>query len=348
MWPFAKRETRANTSYSDEVVRLIETRATGGLIEAGALAAVEACAGLWERCLAEATVKPMSAPLRPVTAPFLALVGRGLAYRGEFVGAIEVSGDMVMALPAASWDVHGAGADPLAWRYRVDLAGPSGSITRELPAEAVLHIRLADPRTPWQGRSPLTRCKATADLAARIESSLDKEARIPPTRIAPAPVATYEQVKGYGDGLRAGGVLATFWGTGMPGGEQLPSSRWTPAKMQPEPDQVMHALRTQTGHDIANAFGVSPALFESRGDGAGQREAWRRFWAGTMQPLAMLLQDELKMKLDEAAMVTLESLRASDEDGRSRAVSRRAAAAKTLFDMGIGRDQALRLAGIER
>ena len=258
------------------------------------------------------------------------------------------SGDMVMALPAASWDVHGAGADPLAWRYRVDLAGPSGSITRELPAEAVLHIRLADPRTPWQGRSPLTRCKATADLAARIESSLDKEARIPPTRIAPAPVATNEQVKGYGDGLRAGGVLATFWGTGMPGGEQLPSSRWTPAKMQPEPDQVMHSLRTQTGHDIAGAFGVPATLLESRGDGSAQREAWRRLWAGTMQPLAMLLQDELRLKLDSVAEVSLASLRASDEDGRSRAVSRRAAAAKTFFDMGVERGEALRLAGVDQ
>ena len=35
----------------------------------------------------------------------------------------------------------------------------------------------------------------------------------------------------------------------------------------------------------------------SSGDGSGQREAWRRFWAGTIAPIGALLEAELRAKL---------------------------------------------------
>ena len=82
---------------------------------------------------------------------------------------------------------------------------------------------------------------------------------------------------------------------------------------------------------------------------AAQREAWRRFWVGTIQPIGMLVQAELRAKLDPAAEVSFEALRASDEDGRSRAISRRATAAKVLAELdGVSVDQALTLAGLDR
>jgi len=344
VWPFDRWTERREASYADEVVQLIQARAAGETVDARTLAVVEACSGLWERAVASAAVKPMSAALRGVTTPCLALIGRGLAYRGEFVGAIEVSDAGLTVLAAASWEVHGKGPDPMGWRYRVDLGGPDGTVTRELVSDAVLHVRLSDPKSPWRGRSPLTRSKATADLAGKIEDSLDRESRIPPTRIAPVP-GTNEQNKDYADGLRKGGIMATWLGTGV-GGDQIASNRWSPAKMGPEPDEVVHALRTQTGHDVCNAYGVPPTLFHPSGDGAGQREAWRRFWLGTVAPLGALIESELRAKLDPAAMVSFEALAAADEDGRSRAVSRRATAFKTFMDAGIERDEALRLAGL--
>ena len=347
MWPFRRAEKR-DLAYADEVVRHLLAQAGGSTLDSGALAVAEACAGLWERSLASATIEPMSAPLRPLTACLMGLVGRGLAYRGEFVGAIEVADGptpMVTVLPAAYWDVRGRLADPTTWRYRVHVAGPSGTMTYMLPADAVLHIRLADPRTPWRGRSPLERAASTSNLLARIEAALVAETKVPITRIATTP-GTPGQLKEYVQTLKEGGIIGAVFGQPL-AGDQIPGARWTPAKMQPEPDEVLQALRTTAGQDIANAYGVPATLFSAQGDGSGQREAWRRFWAGTMQPLAMLLQDELRMKLDPSAMVTLESLRASDEDGRSRAVARRAQAFKTLVDAEVDRNAALRLAGLE-
>ena len=87
----------------------------------------------------------------------------------------------------------------------------------------------------------------------------------------------------------------------------------------------MEALRTSTGQDILSAFGVPPALFEARGDGSGQREAWRRFAYSVVQALAALIQAELRAKLHMAAEVGLDALHAADEDGRSRAMARRSA-----------------------
>ena len=84
------------------------------------------------------------------------------------------------------------------------------------------------------------------------------------------------------------------------------------------------------GQELAAAFGVSPSLFSPSGDGSGQRESWRRFWISTIAPIGRILETELRAKLDESASVTFEALRASDEDGRSRAVARRATAAATL------------------
>ena len=81
----------------------------------------------------------------------------------------------------------------------------------------------------------------------------------------------------------------------------------------------MESLRSNLGRDLAAAFGVPSSLFEPRGDGAGQRESWRRFWIGTIAPLGKSIQAELRLKLENSADVSFEALRASDEDGRSRA-----------------------------
>ena len=79
---------------------------------------------------------------------------------------------------------------------------------------------------------------------------------------------------------------------------------------------------------------------------AASGEAWRRYWVGTVAPLTRMIEAECRDKLDPGATITLEALRASDEDGRSRAVARRASAFKTLVDTGMDRDEARRLAGL--
>ena len=60
-----------------------------------------------------------------------------------------------------------------------------------------------------------------------------------------------------------------------------------------------------------------------------------------------MMEAELRAKLDPEARISFPALRASDEDGRSRAVARRANALKTFLEAGLDREAALRLAGLE-
>ena len=71
---------------------------------------------------------------RAVTGHLLSMVGRALVRRGELVTVLDVSAldGAVTLAPAGTWDVRG-GWRPDSWRYRCDLFGPSGNITRLLP-----------------------------------------------------------------------------------------------------------------------------------------------------------------------------------------------------------------------
>ena len=86
MWPMKRKiEDRQSGGipFSDAVVEAI-VQAAGGTAPADptAIAAVEAAAGLYARCLAGATITD---PTKAITPPVLALIGRDLIRRGESV-----------------------------------------------------------------------------------------------------------------------------------------------------------------------------------------------------------------------------------------------------------------------
>ena len=346
MWPFNKTEHRAEGDYTEQAINAAEVEAAGGSVNASTLAVAEACMGLWERSLASATVEPMNGRLAALSPPFLALMARSLALHGDFAASLALDGQTIRLLPSATFDVHGNARSQ--W-YRLDVVGPDTTETVRAGADGVFHVAInAEPRQWWRGVSPLKRAKSTASLAARIESSLSREADIYPLRFAGVDrKGTYDAWTRTVDIIRRkrGGVVFTGGNLGQQGESgRVPD----PAKMGPAPDDTFaDALRSQIGRDICGAFGISPALFAERGDGAGQREAWRRFWLGTVQPLALLVQAECRAKLDPSAIVTLDALRAADEDGRSRAVARRATAFKVMKEAGIDQAEARRLAGLE-
>lgn len=343
MWPFSSKESRVSVDATDAVIAAIQRDASGLVADPMALAVSEACAGLWSRSLASATISPSSTALRAVNPELLAVIGRALALRGNFVAAIVVS-DGLHLVPAASFDIAG-GADPRSWRYRLDLAGPSRTESLSLPSAGVLHIKVGgEPRSAWRGRAPLARSSATAALASAIESSMTREARLPVARLVPVGGLSHDQFKEYAADILKGGILVSGVGGGMADSN---ANRITPQKVGAAPDVVIEALRSSTGQELAAAFGVSPALFSPSGDGSGQREAWRRFWISTIAPIGRILETELRAKLDESAVITFEALRASDEDGRSRAVARRAQAAAVLKEkLELTTEQAMRIAGL--
>ena len=355
MWPFRSRSVRAQSGGGADATEIaLEARqreVRGETVDPRALAVAEACIGLWERALASATVEPDSMELAAVSPAVLALTGRMLATSGNCLFAIEVAGSAgVMLHPAATWDPRG-GYRAETRRYYLTMAGPQHTATRDLHGDAVLHFKTgADEAEWWRGRAPLYRSRATGTLAARLEKQMTDETRIPVGRILPMSTGgtaldTFGTIVG---NVKEGGLNAVPVGHSSSGFEQAPASRWQPQKTGADPSETLAMLRTHVGQEVVACFGLDPILFEAGGDGSAKREAWRRAWLSSFAPIGRMIEAELRAKLDPAAMVSFPALAAADEDGRSRAIARRATAFKTFRDAGIDRDEALRLAGIDR
>ena len=143
MWPFTRRIEHRQASYTDAVVTAILARAEGTHADPAATAAVEAAAGALSRAFASAEITPNTPETRGLTPDVLAQIGRALIVHGEIVLILTIHEGRVRLLPAASFDVTGA-ADASTWRYRCDLAGPSGSVAISRPAESVVHCRYSN------------------------------------------------------------------------------------------------------------------------------------------------------------------------------------------------------------
>ena len=166
-WPWSPRavERRESQPFTDAVVSALAAGAAGtrraGV--AGRLP-LEAAAGAVARGLSSARVEGAPATVTAALTPaVLALIGRNLIRRGESVHLIEVERGALALVPAGSWDVAGGWRED-DWRYRLDLFGPSGNVTRLAPAGAV-HARAdiqrirRDPGMGW-GRWAGPRCPA--------------------------------------------------------------------------------------------------------------------------------------------------------------------------------------------
>ena len=102
--------------------------------------------------------------------------------RGEALFEIVVDSGELSLIQAVSWDVSGRDD----WLYRADFSTPSGTFSRTLPAEQVIHPRInSTADRPWQGQSPLPR--ATAALGAALEAKLTEEVKGPVGSVIPVP-----------------------------------------------------------------------------------------------------------------------------------------------------------------
>ena len=358
LWPFQRAEKRSaqgggsqhGAGFTDAIVRALLTQAAGGATaDACSTAALEAAVSSYARAFQIATVEPDTPATRALTPDLLALMARDLIRRGEFVHVIEVDRGGVRLTPAGSWDVRGRW-DPATWRYRCDLFGPSGNVTRFLPADAVVHGRYSvDPARPWAGVSPLGWARLTGRLHASIEDALADESGSTRGHILPVPAgpdAENEDDDPLADlrkdiaSLRGKTALvetvASGWGEG---GLAAPQSDWRPQRIGANPPPSLATLRTDSAQAVLAACGCSADLFAS-GDASGQRESWRRFLHGSVQPLGDLLAAELADKLAIPGLaLRFDRLFASDLSGRARAFG-------SLVQGGMDKDRAARLAGL--
>lgn len=332
-------ETR---TYTDMRVAAAQAAVTGTSLDPAGLAAVQAAANQWARALAAAELSPDNMVTAAVTPDVLYDVGRALVLDGEAVYLIVADRDGVRLRRAASWDVYGVDV----WRYRVTLAGPSGTEVRRSPAAGVLHWRInTDRNEPHRGRSPLVLATLTGQTAAGTEKQLGEQAAANHGYVIPAPTGGLS--KGDSDDLKSDVTGLRGKTALVPGmesfGDHRPGSHpgnWQSRRVGMDPPAPVVDLREQSALSILGACGVPVELLAGRSDGTARREAWRQFLHGTIQPVADLMAAELAAKLEVPAAFTFDRLFASDIQGRGRAF-------QSLVSGGLSVADAARATGVQ-
>ena len=321
-------ERRENAPFTDAVINGIlaaTTPAAPG--DAQALGALETAAAIWSRGFAAATVSPANSLTASITPSILALIGRELVRRGETVLALKMVDGMMRLVPAGSWDVRG-GWNEDEWWYRVDLFGASEHETEHLPSAGVAHCRYAvDPGTPWIGVAPLKWGRLTATLAANVETRLGEEAGAPVGSLLPVPLPAAPDGDDDTDptldlrrdlkALKGGVALVETTAAGMgTGRSEAPQADWVGRRFGANPPATVVETYGASALSVLNVCGV-PVSLATDADGTSQREAWRRFAMGSLEPTARMVAEELGRKLDTPDLkFDFSSLWAHDLQGR--------------------------------
>ena len=317
--------------YTEAVVQALIEAAAGDTLTADATAAAEVASGFWGRAFAVATCTPPVVP-----AWILSSIGRELVRAGESLWLVEVDAGELSLLPVAAHQVEG-GSSPSQWSYRVQVNSPSNSQRSEsVSGTQVVHCMYSRRREqPWIGISPLTWAADTAQAMGRSESRMKEEAGTPTGYVLPTPQQTGGTIDEQGalfDPLAplrqrisrlAGKMLLvesmqSGWSEGR---AAAPQAEWSPRRLGANPPEGLLVMRRLMQDALLAACGVPPGL-ASADQAASQasREAWRQFLHGTIQPVATLVEAELRDKLNRPELtLTFDRLFASDLQGRARA-----------------------------
>ena len=270
----------------------------------------------------------------------LAVIRRSFATKGQCILALDED----EPIPASSWDISGKSLDPLAWRYNVELAAPSGNVSRTLSGNQVLHFRInATAARPWEGRSPFDIMTSTVPLACAVEKALRNEMRVPVGGVIPFPSGaspdSLASLKTELRNLKGDFIPLESMSTGYGQGPSAQVSRdWGAVRYKPEPDEGVIKLHDETTQSLLAAAGV-PIELATSAEGTATREAWRRFLHATVQPMGLMIVAELRRKLSGVPAINFDSLMASDLSGRARAF-------QSLVGGGMTVERAATLAGL--
>ncbi len=342
MWPFRRRETRADSSYTDALVAAITANAGGKSTSfPTATAALEACAGFVGRAFAAAEIKAPAYATAALDPACLSLIGRALIRRGEVVLLIRVDDGRVKLWPAESHDVDG-GPDPATWSYRVSLGGPERTLTVDhVPADGVVHLRYAvDPERPWRGYGPLQVAQLAGRLSAETVAALADESGGPRGSFLPLPVdgqdPTLANMKA--DIRGAKGNILTVEAGDWDSADSTKRAAFQAMRFGADPPAALVELLGKASGEVYSACGLASSLFAD-GDGTGRREAYRQALHSVIAPLGRVVETELAVKLDGDVTLSWTELRAGDIAGRARAF-------QSMVGAGMELDRAASLAGL--
>lgn len=337
----APREDRQQGPYTDAITAAILAASTGqaGAASVQETAAVEIAAGVIGRAFAGAAVDGTDL----ADPPTLSAIARDMVTVGQ---ALYVAfGDARRELlPVSSHDIQGA-ARRSSWRYYLEIPTPGGGrMAGAYSWNDVLHARYSyDAVQPWIGVGPLQRAKTAADLAARLESSLKDESGTTVGYLLPVPVdgmdASVADLKTDLGSLRGKtSIVETTAGGWGEGRLSAPRNDYMPQRLGPAPPEATVNLHAASTLAILAAMGV-PIELVQHADGTGQREAWRRFLHGTLQPLSRIIEAELTRLSGREVTISHAALFASDIAGRARAF-------QSLVGSGMSVQEAAAQAGL--
>ena len=347
-WPWSKPETRQAQGFTSEIIAARQQFFSGSRGVAEATATVEACVSLWERAFTAADVSERWRSI--ITPARLALIGRSLAKRGQFVGLVDSSGSDITLTPAVDWDASTRRGEPIAYRIQVPEAGGGFEITAL--ADEVVDIRInVDPTTPWHGQSPLRKARLTADILEAIETGLGDVVSSPwGAQVVPMPrlpnEAYQHSIRDLLDRLRfkRGGLVMYESTQVMNSSTQTPRGDWDNKNLTPNINGLelpIHWEAVRNG--VLAAYGIPPILFSAGAQSAALREGQRHAVLWSLAPVAKVASAELARKLDdpELSLDLTTPLQAADSAGRARAVG-------VLVGTGMALDDALALVGWNR
>ena len=257
------------------------------------------------------TVKPIAAPRITDDGP------PALCRSGESLHVIDVRHGRVTLTPCGRWTVHG---NDQTWVYRCDLSGPDTTRTITREAASVVHVRYAaHPSRPWAGRSPVRLAVDTARVAGLLETATAGELNFTQQQVLTprrnqgdyAPTDTLGP-----DTIQK--IVSAFAEHVSTGAFVIPADV-TAQRLGPEPPDSFALLRDRFENSILAMCGIPPALVAPRGTGTGARETFRQVLHALLKPLGALLAEELQTKLDPAAALSFDALRAGDITGTARA-----------------------------
>ena len=176
---------------------------------------------------------------------------------------------------------------------------------------------------PWQGVSPLQSAGFTAETLARIEKSLQDDAKVPTGSIMPQPdgVSHGGDSPGQGGGNCGQGRADSGGINGRAdsalGPNSAPKNDWQQARFGADAPATSIQLWEAAMLAVMAALGVPPSLYTSQG--GALRESYRHLFSGTLIPLAKLIAAELSEKLEEEVTIRFPAVHlVSDISGQSR------------------------------
>lgn len=348
--PFRGRIEHRSADATQVLIKLIQAQSSGEHLDTdpNTTAAVEIASRIYGNALAAGKVMPESAA-RIITPAVLNSIGRSLIRKGESTYLIDTSRGRIELSEATSWDVQG-GPSPSSWRFRLDLPGPSTQLRRTVVYDGLLHFRWSyDPATPWKGFGPLHSAPSTGRLMAAVEGHLADEATTPRGYVMPLPMGNEDDEEDdplagmKAEMLKLRGKLGFVETTAAGYGEgrgAAPAQDWKTKRIGAAPSESLCKLREDAATSVLAACGIPTSMMSSRSDGTAQRESFR-FWAvSALNPLARLLEQEVREKLEIMDFgISFQELFASDIQGRARSL-------KAMVDAGMDLERAAAAAGL--